>query len=281
MEQLEQMVQERTDELTKMNEKLKQQITERKQAEQSLTELLKKVKSTNQELKDFASIVSHDLKTPLRGIRTIADWVLTDYGDKLGEDGKEQMNLLLERVERTYSLIDGVFQYLRVGRVEEKREHVNLNKFVPEVIDMAVPPENIEITVENELPSIECEEIHIMQVFQNLLSNAIKYMDKPKGQIKIGCVEDDGFWKFSVADNGPGIEEKHFERIFKMFQALSTRDDFEGTGIGLTVAKKIVELYGGKIWVESKSGEGSIFFFTLPKEEMGVNNEKLEANIAC
>ena len=281
MEQLEQMVQERTDELTQMNEQLKQQITERKRAEQSLTEIFKKVKNANKELKDFASIVSHDLKTPLRGIKTIADWVLTDYGDRLGKDGKEQMNLLLERVERTYSLIDGVFQYLRVGRIEEKQEKVDLNKFVPEVIDMTVPPENIEITVENELPTIECEELHLMQVFQNLLSNAIKYIDKPKGQIRIGCVEEDGFWKFSIADNGPGIEEKHFERIFKMFQALSTHKDFEGTGVGLTVAKKIVELYGGKIWVESKIGEGSTFFFALPKEEMGVNNEKLEANIAC
>ena len=281
MEQLEQMVQERTDELTQMNEQLKQQITERKRAEQSLTEIFKKVKNANQELKDFASIVSHDLKTPLRGIKTIADWVLTDYGDRLGKDGKEQMNLLLERVERTYSLIDGVFQYLRVGRVEEKQEKVDLNKFVPEVIDMTVPPENIEITIENELPTIECEELHLMQVFQNLLSNAIKYIDKPNGQIRIGCVEEDGFWKFSIADNGPGIEEKHFERIFKMFQALSTHKDFEGTGVGLTVAKKIVELYGGKIWVESKIGEGSTFFFALPKEEMGVNNEKLEANIAC
>lgn len=281
MEQLEQMVQERTDELTQMNEQLKQQITERKRAEQSLTEIFKKVKNANKELKDFASIVSHDLKTPLRGIKTIADWVLTDYGDRLGKDGKEQMNLLLERVERTYSLIDGVFQYLRVGRVEEKQEKVDLNKFVPEVIDMTVPPENIEITIENELPTIECEELHLMQVFQNLLSNAIKYIDKPNGQIRIGCVEEDGFWKFSIADNGPGIEEKHFERIFKMFQALSTHKDFEGTGVGLTVAKKIVELYGGKIWVESKIGEGSTFFFALPKEEMGVNNEKLEANIAC
>ena len=281
MEQLEQMVQERTDELTQMNEQLKQQITERKRAEQSLTEIFKKVKNANKELKDFASIVSHDLKTPLRGIKTIADWVLTDYGDRLGKDGKEQMNLLLERVERTYSLIDGVFQYLRVGRVEEKQEKVDLNKFIPEVIDMTVPPENIEITIENELPTIECEELHLMQVFQNLLSNAIKYIDKPNGQIRIGCVEEDGFWKFSIADNGPGIEEKHFERIFKMFQALSTHKDFEGTGVGLTVAKKIVELYGGKIWVESKIGEGSTFFFALPKEEMGVNNEKLEANIAC
>ena len=119
-----------------------------------------------------------------------------------------------------------------------------------------------------------------MQVFQNLLSNAIKYMDKPQGRIEVGCVEEDGLWKFSVADNGPGIEEKHFERIFKMFQALRVREDFEGTGVGLTVAKKIVELYGGKIWIESKIGEGSTFFFTLPKQKTGVNNAELKTNIA-
>jgi two-component system sensor kinase FixL len=256
-------------------------ITERNQAEMEQAKLIQKVDNINRELKDFASIVSHDLKAPLRGIKTLANWILSDYSDKLDNDGKEQMNLLLARVERMYHLIEGALQYSRVGRVEEKQVQVNLDEFVPEVIDMVVPPENITVTVENKLPTIECEEIHIMQVFQNLLSNAIKYMDKPQGWIKLGCVEEKGFWKFSVADNGPGIEEKHFERIFKMFQALSVREEFEGTGVGLTVAKKIVELYGGKIWVESKVGEGSAFFLTLPKQEMGVSNAKLEANITC
>ena len=117
-------------------------------------------------------------------------------------------------------------------------------------------------------------------MFQNLLSNAVKYMDKPKGLITIGCVQENGFWKFSVADNGPGIEEKHFEKIFQIFQTLSPRDEVESTGVGLSVVKKIVELYGGKIWVESKPGEGSTFFFTLPKPESEVEyNAKLEADI--
>jgi light-regulated signal transduction histidine kinase (bacteriophytochrome) len=218
-------------------------------------------------LKEFASIVSHDLKAPLRGIKTLANWILSDCGDKLGNQANEQMNLLLERVERMYNLIEGALQYSRAGRAEEKQVQVNLNNFVPEIINMVVPPENITVTIENELPVIECEETHIMQVFQNLLSNAIKYMDKPQGWIKVGCVEQDGFWKFSVADNGPGIEEKHFERIFKIFHALPTSPDFQGTGVGLTVAKKIVELYDGKIWVESKVSEGSTFFFTLPKSD--------------
>jgi signal transduction histidine kinase len=259
MSQLEQMVKERTEQQT---------------------ELLEKVDNINKELKDFASIVSHDLKAPLRGIKSLATWILDDCSDKLGEQANEQMNLLLDRVERMYNLIDGVLQYSRAGRTEEQMVQVNLDTFIPEAIDMLVPPENISITIEDNMPVIKCAETHVMQLFQNLLSNAIKYMDKPKGQIKVGCVEQDGFWKFSIADNGPGIEEKNFEKIFKMFQALSVSEEFEGTGVGLTVAKKIVELYGGNIWVESQIGKGSTFYFTLPKQEMGVNNAKLEANIA-
>ena len=279
-EQLEQMVKERTDELTETNEHLKQEITEREEAERRQAELIEKVDNINKELKDFASIVSHDLKAPLRGIKSLATWILDDCSDKLGQQGNEQMNLMLGRVERMYNLIDGVLQYSRAGRTEEKIVQMNLNDFIPEAIDMLVPPENISITIENTMPVIECAETHVMQLFQNLLSNAIKYMDKPQGRIEVGCVEEDGFWKFSIADNGPGIEEKHFEKIFKMFQALSVSEDFEGTGVGLTIAKKIVELYGGNIYVESEIGKGSTFFFTLPMQETGVINAELEANIA-
>jgi signal transduction histidine kinase len=177
-----------------------------------------------------------------------------------------------------HNLIDGVLQYSRVGRVKENKVQINLNEFISEVIDMVAPPENISIMVENELPVVECERTRMTQVFQNLLSNAVKYMDKPQGQVRIGCIEEDGFWKFSVADNGPGIEEKYFEKIFQMFQTLAPRDDVESTGVGLTVAKKIVELYGGKIWVESKVGQGSTFIFTLPKQEKEVTDAKLQAS---
>jgi len=255
-------------------------ITERKKAEQRQDELVEQVESINKELKDFAYIVSHDLKAPLRGVKTLADWITTDYADKLDDQGKEQMGLLSARVDRMHNLIDGVLQYSRVGREKEKRVQVNLNDLVSGIIDAIAPPENIAITVDDELPVVKCGQTRIMQVFQNLLSNAVKYMDKPKGKIKVGCVEENGFWKFSIADNGPGIEEKNFERIFKIFQTLSPRDEVESTGVGLTVVKKIVEIYGGKIWVESKSGQGSTFFFTLPKQKMGVKNAKLKTNIA-
>jgi PAS domain S-box-containing protein len=255
-------------------------IMERKRAEEKEKKLLEEIESTNRELKDFAYIVSHDLKAPLRGVKTIAGWLSADYADKFDENGKQQLNLLISRVDRMNNLINGVLEYSRVGRIREKQEPVDLNKLLAEIIDMIAPPENISITVENELPTIECEPTRIMQVFQNLLSNSVKFMDKPQGQVKVGCMEEDGFWKFSVADNGPGIEERHFEKIFQIFQTLAPQDKVESTGIGLTVAKKIVELYGGKIWVESKVGEGSTFFFTLPKQKVGVKDAQLQTNIA-
>ena len=260
-------------------------ITERKKADKALEKLNKDLElavlnlgRSNKELQDFAYVVSHDLKAPLRGIKTLASWMSTDYADKLDQNGKEQMRLLVSRVDRMHNLIDGVLQYSRVGRVKENKVQINLNEFISEVIDMVAPPENISIMVENELPVVECERTRMTQVFQNLLSNAVKYMDKPQGQVRIGCIEEDGFWKFSVADNGPGIEEKYFEKIFQMFQTLAPRDDVESTGVGLTVAKKIVELYGGKIWVESKVGQGSTFIFTLPKQEKEVTDAKLQAS---
>jgi light-regulated signal transduction histidine kinase (bacteriophytochrome) len=243
-----------------------------KQAELSQDELLRKVDNINKELKEFVSIVLHDLKGPLRGIKALANWILSDCADKFGDQTNEQMNLLLERVEQMHNLIEGALKYSRAGHGDGKKVQVNLSNFVPEIINMVAPPENITVTIENELPVIECEEVHIMQVFQNLLSNAIKYMDKPQGWIRVGCVEQDGFWKFSIADNGPGIEKKYFEKIFKIFQTFPTSLYFTGSGVGLTVAKKIIELYEGKIWVESKVGEGSCFLFTLPKQKMGVKN---------
>ncbi len=253
-------------------------ITVRKKAEQRQNQLLEQLENANNELKDFAYIVSHDLKAPLRGIKTLTDWIMTDYADKLDEDGKKQLDLLVSRVDRMHNLIDGILQYSRVGRIREKQVQVNLKELVTEAIEMISSPENIKIRVENELPTITCERTRIMQVFQNLLSNAVKYMDKPQGLIKVGCTEEKDCWKFGVTDNGPGIEEKFFGKIFQMFQTLAPRDEFESTGVGLTVVKKIVEMYGGKIWVESKVGEGSTFFFTLPKKEMGVKNENLKAS---
>ncbi len=241
-------------------------ITERKRAEEKQTQLLKELESANQELKDFAYVVSHDLKAPLRGISSLAEWLAQDYGDILDEDGEELIELLLSRVKRMHNLIEGVLQYSRVGRIREDFVAVDLNQLVEDVVDMIVPSSHIKVMIENQLPILECEPTRVAQVFQNLLSNAVKYMDKPEGEIKIGCVAENGFWKFSVADNGPGIEERYFEKIFQLFQTLQARDEFESTGVGLAVVKKTIELYGGRVWVASTVGQGSTFFFTLPQK---------------
>jgi light-regulated signal transduction histidine kinase (bacteriophytochrome) len=240
-------------------------MTERAHAEDQQTHLLDQLEQKNQELKEFAYIVSHDLKAPLRGVKVIADWIAQDYGDKLDDDGKEQINLLVSRVDRMRDLIDGVLQYSRIGRAEEKNSDVNLNHLVTEIIDGIAPPETLRIHVEEDLPVVHCEPTRIMQVLQNLISNAVKYMDKPEGRITIGCEDQGTCWRFGVSDNGPGIDSQYFESIFRMFQTLAPRDQFESTGVGLAVVKRIVEMYGGSIWVESTVGQGSTFYFTLPK----------------
>ena len=255
-------------------------ITESKQEQQGQKKLLEELESVNGELKDFAYIISHDLKAPLRGITTLANWISTDYADKFDEEGKERLRLLMERVNRMYNMIEGVLQYSRVGRIREEKVLVDLNVLIEEVIDMINAGDNIKISVDNKLPVVKFELTRISQVFQNLLDNAVKYMDKPEGLIEIGCIEEEDFWKFSVSDNGPGIEERNFERIFKIFQTLVPREKFESTGVGLTIAKKIVELYGGRIWLTSEPRKGTTFFFTLPKNKIGVEaDEKLETSV--
>jgi PAS domain S-box-containing protein len=242
-------------------------ISERKLAEEQKARLMNELESANEELRSFAYVVSHDLKAPLRAIGALANWLSTDYAEKFDDEGKEHMRLLVNRVHRMSNLIDGILEYSRVGRVKEDLVGVNVGEVVHEVIDLIAPPANVTVSIENPLPTVVAERIRIQQIFQNLLSNAIKYMDKPRGEIRIGCSAEGGEWKFSVSDNGPGIEPRHFDKIFQLFQTLAPRDRIESTGVGLALVKKIVELYGGDIWLESTPGTGSTFYFTLPKTE--------------
>lgn len=242
-------------------------ITKRRMAEEKEKELVKELESANRELKDFAYIVSHDLKAPLRAIRSLAEWLYMDYRDSFDEDGKEQLDLLINRVNRMQNLLDGILHYSRVGTSKEEKILVNIREVVAEVIDLLAPPPNIVISVDEDMPFLLVDRTRLQEVFTNLLNNAIKYMDKPEGRIRISCQPQGEYWQFGVADNGPGIEEKYFDKIFGIFQTLQPRDQVESTGIGLTIVKKIVETYGGKVWVESRLGEGSTFYFTLPASE--------------
>jgi two-component system sensor kinase FixL len=255
-------------------------ITLKRAAEERQAEMTKEIAATNQELAAankelaaankeltaFANVVSHDLKAPLRAIDSLVRWLASDYGEKLDSNGKEQVKLLLGRVKRMHNQIEGILQYSRAGRAIEKLEDVDLSTMMPEVIDLLSPPSHIKVKIETPLPTVSAEKTRIEQVFQNLLSNAVKYNDKPEGLVRVGGLDDGGYWRFYVADDGPGIEEKNFERIFQIFETCRPRDQADSTGVGLAVVKKAVELYGGRVWVESRVGEGSTFFFTYPKQ---------------
>jgi signal transduction histidine kinase len=265
-ERLEELVEQRTKELATVNQFLQQEIVQRQQSQEQMAELLKEVESTNRELNDFAYIVSHDLKAPLRGIGLLSEWLLTDYADKFDDEGKSLVNRLINRVQKLQRLIDSILEYSRIGRSQGEKREIDLNNVVKDVIELLEHKKNIEIEITNHLPKINCEKTKLEQVFQNLLSNAIKFLDKPQGKITVGCTEEKDYWQFSVSDNGPGIEEKHFIRIFQIFQKLSDSQDSESTGIGLSIVKKIVEMYGGEAWVESEVGKGSTFYFKIKKE---------------
>jgi PAS domain S-box-containing protein len=241
-------------------------ISERKLAEDQNRALLQELSSANEELTNFAYVVSHDLKAPLRGIGSLADWLATDYAEHFNDEGREHMRLLINRVHRMGALIDGILQYSRVGRVREAHLPVDLNRLLAEVVDLLAPPPEVEVRVAPGLPPVVGEPTRLQQVFHNLISNALKYRDKPQGLVEIGCEDGGAQWRFYVRDNGPGIERRHFERIFQLFQTLAARDRVESTGVGLALVKKIVEMYHGQIWLESEVGTGTTFWFTLPKQ---------------
>lgn len=257
-EQLEKKVEERTADL-------KEEVTVRRKAEQDLAQTVKKLTISNRELQEFTRIAAHDLQTPLRAIGILSDWISEDYSQKYDEKGIKNANLLSGRAKRMSRLLNAVIQYSELSLVDRKQEFLDLNEVLSEVMGNIQIPEHINLIIENKLPVVKGVRKFMQELFSNLINNAVNCLDKPEGYIKINCAEDGDYWKFSISDNGPGIDEKYFGKIFEIFQMLSLRDVTENVGIGLSVVKKIVELYDGQVWVESKLGQGSTFFFTLPK----------------
>ena len=255
-------------------------IRERKQAEESLrlraeelswtAQMLAKttnvLRKRNQELDQFAYVVSHDLKAPLRAIANLSSWIEEDLSDSMTEDTLHQMNLLRGRVHRMEGLIEGLLQYSRVGRIQVPSEMVKVEKLLAEIIDSLAPPSGFEVKVEPGMPTLVTEKLALQQVFSNLISNAIKHNRCESGQVKISVKELDDFYEFSVEDDGPGIDPQYHDKVFVIFQTLEARDKVENTGIGLSLVKKIVEGQGGTISLESAEGEGATFRFTWPKQ---------------
>jgi signal transduction histidine kinase len=234
-----------------------------------LGQLTDALRQSNEDLDQFAYVASHDLKAPLRGIATISEWLEEDLGGDLPPQSQEHLERLRGRVKRMEGLIDGLLQYSRAGHHQEDPRDVNVGQVVEEVLDLLSPPQELQVEVAEDLPTLETEQFPLQQVLQNLLSNAIKHSNAEKPRVQIGWEEAGEMVRIWVQDNGPGIDPRYHDKIWRIFLTLKARDEVEGTGIGLSLVKKLVERRGGRVWVDSRPGEGATFHFLWPKRFSG------------
>jgi len=238
-------------------------ITEAKKLEFQKDSLLKKLRKTNEDLQDYIHMVSHDLKSPLRNINALSLWLNEDYSSKFDEKGVENLNLIQSNIERMEKMLCGILEYSSLDSEIVEMYDIDVNSLFNEVFSTLLIPEHISITINNELPIIKGDKFRLQLLFKNLLNNAIANIDKNEGIIQISCVDKGHHWKFCVKDNGKGIEKGYLKKIFKVFQKLDNKNN--STGIGLSIVKKIVDIYNGDVFAESEPGEGTKIHFTLEK----------------
>jgi PAS domain S-box-containing protein len=250
-------------------------ITERKQAEAQIAESMALLQATNKALDEFTYIAAHDLKEPLRGIHNYTSFLKEDYGDRLDGEAQQYINSIQRLAERLSALIDRLLAYSRLGSSELARDTVDIDAVVDAVaedlsrlwMDAAHGGMGIELRRNGPLGTAQGDATRIGEVFQNLISNAAKYSDKPSKWIEVGCDRSGPVPVFYVRDNGIGIQPHHQETVFRIFKRLHEQNKYGGgTGAGLTITKKIIELHGGRIWLDSVPGEGTTFYFTLSED---------------
>ncbi len=239
-------------------------ITEQKKLELQKEQLLSKLEKQNEYLNEYAQVVSHDLKSPLRSIHALIAWIKEDNEKEFNEQTKEYLKLIEDKVEKMDYLIQGILTYSKVESNKVVSEYIDLNKVVQNIIEIIHIPKNITITICNTLPSLQTDRFRMQQLFQNLISNAVNYCEKEEGFIEVASREQEDSFIFTIKDNGPGIAQKYHNKIFELFQSFSKEE--KSTGIGLSIVKRIVDNYNGAIWMESTVGVGTTFFIKLPKQ---------------
>ena len=228
-------------------------------------QLLLKLKYQNEQLKDYAHLVSHDLKSSLRNLSALLAWVKEDCIEKIGEESVGNLNLMEAKIEKMDQFLEDIINYSEIGATSLKITTVDLNKKVAEIINSITVPKNITIIIKNNLPVIKADARRMLQIFQNLISNAVNFNDKENGLVEIGVEETKEFYTFSVKDNGQGIPKEYQKKIFNTFTTLGYQE--KSTGMGLSIVKRVLDLYGGDIWLESEVSKGSTFYFTIPKNQ--------------
>jgi PAS domain S-box-containing protein len=239
-------------------------ITEQKRLELQKEQLLTKLEKQNEYLNEYAQVVSHDLKSPLRSIHALIAWIKEDNEKEFTVQTKEYLKLIEDKVEKMDYLIQGILTYSKVESNKVVSENIDLNKVIQNIIEIIHIPKNITVSIANDLPTMQTDRFRMQQLFQNLISNAVNYCDKEEGFVEVSSKEEGNYYVFSIKDNGPGIAEKYHNKIFELFQSFSKEE--KSTGIGLSIVKRIVDNYNGSIWMESKVGEGTTFFIKLPKQ---------------
>ena len=247
----------------------KQYENELKIAQQKATELSTQLSTINNELQQFAYSVSHDLKEPLRSIKSILSLLQKRYSEMLDAKANDYIDLSVANANRMENLIVNLLEYATTGGETGEKQTVDFNKVIDAVkdnLDCQINESNAEIIIASPLPTVSAYAIDILRLFQNLLSNAIKFARKAiHPVIEISAIDQNNHWQISIKDNGVGIAVKNLEKIFDIFTRLNPKENYSGTGIGLAMCKKIVTNHGGKIWVDSAINEGSTFYFTLAK----------------
>ncbi|PKH52806.1 two-component sensor histidine kinase [Tenacibaculum sp. Bg11-29] len=247
--------------LIKNNIKLEEEVKIRTK---DLLERTNILTEKNKELEEFAYVISHDLKTPIRNVYTITQWLLDDHKSVFNEEINSNLQLIKEQSNQMELLVNGILEYSLQKKQGNYSCDIDLNKMLTNIAK-ANSRAKCRVLLKDTFPKVKGIEYQLLQVFQNLVQNAIKYNDNEEKLISIGYKTVNQFYQFSIEDNGIGIEEKYFEKIFKLFQKLEIITEKDSIGMGLALVKKIINTMGGKVWLKSKLGEGTIFYFTIPK----------------
>ena len=240
-----------------------------KKALKDKNKLLIKLEKSNEELENFAHVVSHDLKSPLRSMSALIAWIQEDNQEKFDIETIENFERLLKKVDKMDHLINGILKYSSIDKIDDNKQIISLQIIVQEIIQIIHVPKHISIRIKSVLPKLYIDKFRIQQLFQNIISNAIKYNDKSEGEIIIDVEEKEVSYIFSITDNGIGIEQKYHKKIFEVFETLEEPDE-NSTGIGLSIVKKIINMFNGKIWLSSEVGVGTTFFFELEKDVIDI-----------